>query len=124
MIQCFTGNRRYFVVISKLTTVFKLENGVSTLVSFYKRVNRRFGLRHLRRYVVTEPFSPSSIEVHSHFSDVLQNSRTALDLTGTNGTKTKNNNKKIGALSSPRCLASVWWPTQYNSVMMTQNNFP
>lgn len=80
------------MVISKLTTVFKLENGVSTLVSFYKRVNRRFGLRHLRRYVVTEPFSPSSIEVHSHFSDVLQNSRTALDLTGTNGTKTKNNN--------------------------------
>lgn len=77
------------MVISKLTTVFKLENGVSTLVSFYKRVNRRFGLRHLRRYVVTEPLSPSSIEVHSHFSDVLQNSRTALDLTGTNGTKTK-----------------------------------
>lgn len=82
------------MVISKLTTVFKLENGVSTLVSFYKRVNRRFGLRHLRRigYVVTEPFSPSSIEAHSHFPDMLQNSRMALHLTGTNGTKTKNNN--------------------------------
>lgn len=48
----------------------------------------------LRRYVVTEPFSPSSIEVHSHFSDVLQNSRVALDLTGTSGTKTRTVIKK------------------------------
>ena len=109
------------MVISIMTTVFKLENGVSALVTFWKRVNRRFGFR---RYVVTEPFSPSSIEVHSHFSDVLQNSRVAVHLTGTNGTKTRTIIKKIGALSSRRCLASVWWPTQYNSAMMPQNNFP
>lgn len=64
----------------------------------------RWVLSRLRRYVVTEPFSPSSIEVHSQFSDVLQNSRMALDLTGMNGRKTKNNNKKKSVLFHPGVL--------------------